>query len=340
MKYDVIIVGAGPGGLHCGEILSRNGATVLILEKNIIIGKKVCAGGITWQGLIDRVPESLIERSFSSQLVYTRLQNITIQADHPIIATVNRQKLGQYMAETCFSSGSEIIFGANVNKVLDQEISYRYNNKNYTVAFDYLVGADGSMSKVRNRLNIPVERIGIGINYTLAQEIEDMEWHFDPVALGSGYTWIFPHSDAVSVGGYINTDGFRAIDLKNTISAWLKNKKIDTTSMKPEAERISCDFRGWKFGNHFLVGDAAGLASPLTGEGIFPAFISAEAVARSILDKKYEAHALKRLIKKHQKHSRMHHLACQNKFAAFVLSEVSALLLRSKVISFRTFEMA
>jgi len=336
----VVIVGAGPGGLHCGEILSRNGATVLILEKKNIIGKKVCAGGITWQGLIERVPENLIERSFSSQLVYTRLQNVTVRANHPIVATVNRQKLGQFMTETCFSSGCEIIFGANVYSVLDHNISYHYNNKNYTVAFDYLVGADGSLSKVRNRLNIAVDRIGIGINYTLPQEIEHMEWHFHPVALGSGYTWIFPHSDCASAGGYINMDGFRALDLKNTITAWLKNKKIDTTGLKPEAERISCDFRGWNFGKYFLVGDAAGLASPLTGEGIYPAFISAEAVARSILDKKYEAHELKRLIKKHQKHTRMHQMACRNKFAAFVLSEVSALLLRSKVLSFRTFEMA
>lgn len=340
MKYDVVIVGAGPGGLHCGEILSRNGAAVLIIEKSNIIGKKVCAGGITWQGLIERVPERLIERSFCSQIVNTWLQSVTVKEDHPIIATVNRQKLGQFMTETCFSSGSEIIFGANVYDVGDQHISYHYNNKSYKVSFDYLVGADGSMSNVRKRLNIPVERIGIGINYTVPQEIEHMEWHFDPVTLDSGYTWIFPHSDCVSVGGYINMDGFKAIDLKNTILAWLKNKKIDTTGLKPEAERISSDFRGWKFGNHFLVGDAAGLASPLTGEGIYPAFISAEAVACTILDKKYESRAIKQLIKKHQKHTRMHQMAGRNKLVAFVLSEVSALLLRSKVLSFRTFEMA
>ena len=46
-KYDVIIVGAGPAGLSCAEVLAKGGKSVLVLEKNNEVGPKICAGGLT-----------------------------------------------------------------------------------------------------------------------------------------------------------------------------------------------------------------------------------------------------------------------------------------------------
>jgi flavin-dependent dehydrogenase len=46
--------------------------------------------------------------------------------------------------------------------------------------------------------------------------------------------------------------------------------------------RGNADFRGWKFGNIFLVGDAAGLLNPVTTEGIYYAVKSGEGVAKFI----------------------------------------------------------
>lgn len=340
LKYDAVIIGAGPGGLHCGQILARNGARVLILEKNGIIGPKVCAGGITWKGLIERIPAELIERSFHSQNVSTRLQQIKIQSTHPIIATINRSRLGQFMAESTLTAGADIITGARAVQIEENNITYRYRKKNRKVSFDYLVGADGSLSTVRETLKLPADFFGIGINYTLPQVVDDMEWHFDTGKFGSGYTWVFPHSESVSVGAYVSMPSFRASQLNGHLVQWLTDKKFILSDIRPKAEKICCDFKGWKFGNRFLVGDAAGLASPLTGEGIYPAFVSAEAAAHSIIDKAYEPAALKNLLIKHKKHSTMHRLACRHNMVAFFLSEISALLLRYRLISFNSFEMA
>ena len=64
--YDVIIVGAGPAGLSCAEITAKHGASTLVIERKKRIGEKVCAGGITWNGLINKLND-ISERSFSTQ---------------------------------------------------------------------------------------------------------------------------------------------------------------------------------------------------------------------------------------------------------------------------------
>ena len=340
MKYDVVIIGCGPGGLQCGHILASNGVRVLLLEKNDAIGDKVCAGGITWQGLIERVPPELLERSFYRQKIITRLQKITIQSHHPIIATINRYKLGQFMAERVHSSGADVVTGARLFQLEKNSITYRYKQKNQRVFFDYLVGADGTLSKVRQHLKLPTEYYGIGINYTLPFRVEDMEWNFDANRFGSGYTWVFPHSSSVSVGAYATMPCLKASLLNSNLMQWLEEKGLTLPEMRPRAEKVSCDFRGWKFDNFFLVGDAAGLASPLTGEGIYPAFVSAEAAAHSIIDRNHQSATLKNVLQKHHRHATMQRIAGQHTRVAFLLSEISALLLRYRLISTNSFEMA
>ncbi len=38
MKYDIIIIGSGLGGLECAYILSKEGYNVCVLEKNARVG--------------------------------------------------------------------------------------------------------------------------------------------------------------------------------------------------------------------------------------------------------------------------------------------------------------
>ena len=58
--YEAVIVGGGPAGLMAAKKAAENGAQVLLLEKGSHFGRKVCAGGITKQGLVDsEIPTSL-----------------------------------------------------------------------------------------------------------------------------------------------------------------------------------------------------------------------------------------------------------------------------------------
>ena len=194
MSFDVIIVGAGPGGLACAKITASQGLKTLVLERKSVIGKKVCAGGVTWNGLVKKVPIDLFERQFDTQYILTRSQNVSVSAPTPIIATVNRVKLGQQMSDKAQQTGAEIRFNCQVTSITGNELTFldKTTRKIEQQTFSYLVGADGSSSLVRRHLGIPVQDIGIGINYQLPGSYPHMQWHLDSALFSSGYSWVFP----------------------------------------------------------------------------------------------------------------------------------------------------
>ena len=84
--YDVIIVGAGPAGLRCAEILGKSELSVLLLEKNAKMGQKVCAGGITRKDLaILDLPDNVIEHKVTKTAVYSRNKSSTAIAQEPFV---------------------------------------------------------------------------------------------------------------------------------------------------------------------------------------------------------------------------------------------------------------
>jgi len=342
MSFDVIIVGAGPGGLACAEITASEGLKTLVLERKPVIGKKVCAGGVTWGGLVKKVPIALSERQFVTQHIFTRHQKITVAAPTPIIATVNREKLGQEMGRKAMQAGTEIRLGCQVTAINGNTLTFLdiSTRKVQQLSFSYLVGADGSSSLVRRHLGIPVHNIGIGINYQLSGNYPDMAWHLDSALFKSGYAWVFPHQETASVGAYVDARVMKAKTLQASLLKWAKKSGYPLSMYKGEAERINFDYRGFRFKNIFLIGDAAGLASGLTGEGIYPAIVSGEEVARCIVHADYNPVDLQKMIKNHTRHSRMVSLLGKNKLLSTFLAEMIAFSLKKKLLNFTAAEMA
>lgn len=343
MSYDIVIVGAGPAGLACAGTSANGGMRTLIIERNEILGKKVCAGGITWNGLIQKIPGFEPEKKFPSQSVYSRFQKAEIKADNPIIATVDRQKLGQYMADTAISAGAEIRTSCIVKNIDNNSVSILNKNKGTVekIKYKYLVGADGSSSLVRRYLDIPVDFSGVGINHQIYGDLKKMEWHLDRSLFGNGYAWVFPHSNTVSIGAYADLKVIRPALLKKNLSQWADKSGFSIRQSAFSAGFINYDYRGWRFrGNIFLAGDAAGLASGLTGEGIYPAIISGNAIAKSITAPEEQLTEFSRLIKMHAKHKKMVSITGKNRFLGSVMTELVICALRTGILAFNKIEMA
>ncbi len=238
--------------------------------------------------------------------------------------------------EEAVKEGVHIRTGCSVKNISGQSLTAtNENRKTFTLEFDHLVGADGSTSMVRRHLGLPTKKLGIGINYQIKGNYEHMEWHLNTVLFGSGYGWIFPHRETISIGAYVSHGTIKPDQLKKNLITWANTRGFDLTNSPAKAEFINFDYQGHQFGNTWLIGDAAGLASGLTGEGINPAIVSGNEIAKQIMDPLYPAKPLTRIIQKHQKHTKLVKLASSNKPFCSLLMETLVLLLRLKIVDFQ-----
>lgn len=340
-KTEVLIVGGGPGGLACATLLAQRGVRVVLVERKPVIGPKVCAGGITWHGLIRRIPTHLIKGAFPQQVIVSPRQRVVVRQPNPIIATVDRQQLGQWMADQALQAGVQILTGTQLLGCGDRQALLRHQGgRQWRLGYGDLVGADGANSRVRRLLGVPTTRMGLGLNAMIAGHFADMEWHLRPELFASGYAWIFPHGDQCSVGAYADQSLFSAVALKKRLLAWCAERQIVVEPQAIRAGMINYDYRGVRFDGAYLVGEAAGLVSGLTGEGIYPALISGETVAEMILDRQFPGDVLARLAHQHRRHAQLVALAGRHPRLCGTLMELALVLLRCRLLDFRRLEMS
>lgn len=264
------------------------------------------------------------------------MQQAVITGQEPLISTIDREVLGQWMLKTALGAGVEVRTETPVKSFSSNHL--HTGCEEFT--FRFLVGADGSSSTVRRLLGIPISRVGVGINFMVPGNFPAMEWHLNDRFFKNGYGWIFPHKKSASIGAYADRQSISPAILLKNFHLWATKRGINLGQAKMSSALINFDFRGWRFGNCFLVGDAAGLASPLTGEGIYPAIVSGEEAALSILDPSYNSVALKKLLKRHRQHRRIVSLTGSSKLACRLIMETMVLSLRSGLIPFTAMEMA
>ncbi len=281
-RYDVIIIGAGPGGLACAHELIDSNLSILLIEKNEIIGPKVCAGGLKNMDKKFELPADKI-RTFSEEDYTTKYKSYTLKLEKPL-RTISRHDLGQYQVAMLHGlENVKIITGMKVTSIGKNEVHTSAGN----FSFKYLVGADGSNSLVRRHIGLETKSC-IGMYYEIPGVTDRVIWHFNPEAIKAGYIWSFPHMDSTSMGVFFNPDCLSPKTAKQALHDYLDAGKIDYSSCKYNTAAISHFYDGCEFGNIFLVGDAAGLALRTNGAGISFAIVSGKEIARKILNPGYK----------------------------------------------------
>ncbi|NQT78250.1 MAG: NAD(P)/FAD-dependent oxidoreductase [Bacteroidetes bacterium] len=296
-KFDVIIVGGGPAGLICAEKLSKSELKVLLLEKEDAFGDKVCAGGLTRKGLaLLDIPDDIIGQKVYKTTVYSRKRHSQAETRDPVVVTIDRRNLGAWQRKQLDNTSVVIRKNARVTEIRKESLIV---NESEEIGFRFLVGADGYASLVRRYLAIPLEKKLIGIQYVVPVNNNEqrLEIFLDRKHFHAWYGWIFPHRGKNALGCCCDPRYLSAKKLKENFQHWLKEKDIDISEAEYQSAPINYDYRGLSFGNVFLVGDAAGMASGLTGEGIYQSLVSGLEVAEYILGREEVSDAMKAVIR-------------------------------------------
>lgn len=273
----VMIVGGGPAGSTTAILLRRQGHIVTIIDRDEFPRDKTCGDAIV--------------RKTASTLCQLDLAKVLV--DRPLFSGDNyvipRKEFDAALLQEARAAGTTVITGTVIDAEATATGGWRVHFRDKSSSpsaldADVLVGADGTQSTVQRAVlewYKPLQGSNYAFaarQYFIASSVPDRLRVFPPL-LGEtlrAYGWMFPVSqDLVNIGYVRFGEGSNRMMLTNFNSflerlfeeGMTRNWSASPID-QPRAGMIRYDFSSYRDSEVLLVGDAAGLSSPITGEGI------------------------------------------------------------------------
>jgi geranylgeranyl reductase family protein len=302
--FDVAVIGAGPAGSAAALHLARGGARVVLLEKAHIPRPKVCGGGLVARAR-KHLPMGIdlpIERVCRTVEIRHGTLHIAVTESEPVVELAMRAELDARVAEAAAIAGCDLRDACEVTGLDRREDEIVLATTRGEVRTRHVIAADGVHS--------PLARLAGWTTALDAIPAIEAEVEVDPAALGdraqnavfdfgdapSGYAWTFPKRAHLSAGVLTTERGRGGL-----------RAELDRYLARLGLAAHACSARGWLIptrprrdgfarGSVLLVGDAAGLADPVTAEGISLALWSGRLAADSVLAGADVSHAYERAL--------------------------------------------
>ncbi len=304
-EFDVVIIGAGPAGSVLARLLAEKNHRTLLVEKDAYAGKTTACGGLFDKPYFDKYVDDaqVMEQYIRRNIFKMPWGSVTYACDQ---VTVKRRIFDHYLADKAAAKGAEL---RTRTKALDWQVRragdvvvrlYDLNEKKkYDVRAKVIAFADGphTLAKKNPRFDYAPNRPYWA--YAYAYEVEgvatapdEMVIWLDKALFPWGYGWVFPDSDVSNIGvGTIQAEMDRGIKVKEKLFQFMESYPESASLLK---DRPVTDKKGgfipmWLI-DHFsdtsqlVLGDAAGMVSPLFGAGIDYAMDAAEAAAQTLDD--------------------------------------------------------
>jgi geranylgeranyl reductase len=303
-----LIVGAGPAGLRAAQVLAEAGREVLVLEKRAEIGPKTCAGGLTRKSMRELEPLGLpagAALASVGHIAFAGGRAVALDADATVIHTIHRGALGGYQLGWTRAAGADVRAGVSVSEV---DLSARtVVAGGRQLGWRHLIGADGADSAVRRALALPSPREYFAAEYNVPGiRLEPLRVECDPEPLANGYFWVFPHGAYTSVGAVAPKHLVPPPRLRRYLDVRLDRLGVPRDAAPFEGATLEVVYRGCHFpGDVHLVGDAAGVPSSLTAEGIYAALVTGEEVGRTILEPRCPSPKTLQWLRTKRRHDRL-----------------------------------
>lgn len=295
-KFDVIVVGGGPSGSMTAYWLAKAGVRVLLLDAKRFPRDKPCGGGVQ-EKAARRIPFDwqAVKRGTLHGISFSQAFSDKFRRTYPqpLVHSVLRTEFDEFLLRAAQQAGAKVLEGVTVTRVLDEGAKGIVEAGRDYFAARIVVGADGANGVSKQSLNVRSDYYWqsglyceVPEQYLVRDAIDYDCMRVDWGTLPSGYAWIFPKAGFANVGvGFPNTIGRSA---RPYLSRFLETEGV----LKP-GSAPALTFKGHQLptltgttklskGTILLVGDAAGLIEPFTGDGISCALHSAEVAAEVI----------------------------------------------------------
>lgn len=294
----VAIVGGGPAGATAVERLLRSRPDLQVSIFEEWLGwEKPCGGGLPYK-VLDRYPFLLdaAEPHFVTrdcEFVAGNGDAARFTMRRPL-AVYSRRVLNGLLLERARNAGAEVI----ADRVIDLqrthgpighgwELRTRHGSRH---TCDHVVIAAGGRTTLRRQLARPFgpEDLLLTFGYYVPGSDDLLRVQFFHGF--EGYAWAFPRPDHLSVGIAASARHSSMADLKQRLQGFMDQYGYDSTEApifshvlpvlgRPSWKQMKLAGEGWS-----LIGDAAGLADPITGEGIYFAMRSGELLAEALAE--------------------------------------------------------
>lgn len=308
LTYDAIIVGGGPAGSTCASALVKSGMHTLLLDRGNFPRVKLCAGWLS-QPIWDILEISPGDYTgglwkWNKVHIHFRGRKYTIKSNGYFI---RRYEFDDFLLKR---SNVQTVQDYNVKLIEKDTDRYWLIDKQFRSK--YLIGAGGTHCPVARSSFFPKQ------NYlqcgTQEREFEGIPDEIASCRAGGdgepeillhndmkGYSWNVPKGQWLNIGTGTNVS-------REVLGAWSKARVFfEDNETIPVSSRLMLDkMKGHGYvifetshlafcqaENIFLVGDALGLAQPMTGEGILPAVLSGKLCATAIIEGKPETYGEK-----------------------------------------------
>tara|TARA_Y100000768_G_scaffold115930_2_gene85583 strand:+ start:1118 stop:2347 length:1230 start_codon:yes stop_codon:yes gene_type:complete len=339
-SYDIIIIGAGPAGTSAALYAHKLGLNTVIVDKSTFPRDKICGDALSGKSIrymkelnildeVSKLKGSKIKRVTFGSPSHKQFDIYLSNPHHTHHAgtikegyVIPRETFDNFLFQKA-QDITEIKQGFKFSELLYQNgkitgIKGTQNKQKHEIFAPIVLGCDGAKSTLVRKMGFHTENedntaIAIRCYYKGVKGLSDqIELHFVDEVL-PGYFWLFPAGDNIANIG-IGLSKKQAKKDERKLAEILD----EVTQSKYFKDRFSKSKRlenpkGWSlplgrvkrpsFGDGFmLLGDAAGLIDPFTGEGIGNAMASAK-IAIKISDE-----ALKKNDFSKQMFSKYHHL--------------------------------
>jgi len=286
-KYDIVIVGAGPAGLSAAYAAARNGASVLVLERDDGVAHNIRTSGVSW---IDEMTKFGIGKEHYNPIrnyaFFSPSNDVTIKGNESKCCVLNVRSTYQHLAFEAASVGANIMVKANATNAIVRNnrisgVKINTPKGEFSINADLVIDASGFSTTIGRKFGFVSEwkRYGVGAEYECyAEHCDDETWilmvgnQYSP----AGYAWAFPlgkNRIRIGVGIGRPESNEEPLDRLNMMLE-KKPKPLDRMG-KIEPVELHYGFipnegvRASTVADGFmLVGDSAGQANPLVLEGI------------------------------------------------------------------------